>query len=212
MIVFATCHDESTKNSFAIAESIVENEDIFLEKEKAVKNKLAKTLQEFPNLSLFGFCHGKDESWIGNDNSIAFDISQAPYLENRKIYAYACRTSNSLGLKLADVKDCFYWGYNNTILAGDDEFLQIISPIIKFIKINFQNLDTSDSILSFLKDLKEKCDSSKEKYTAHWASDNSKYGVIAHLTQALRDIWAKLVVSFHGQFISHEESIEPLLW
>lgn len=213
MIIFATCHDDSTKISFAIAKAIATEGDIFLEKENANRANLIETLQKNPSLPLMGLGHGENGYWVANNNQPALDITEINSLQNRKIYAYACRTANELGASLStSAKNCFYWGYNSAISVGDNEFLSIISPIISYIKHHFYSLESVEAIQSFLEELKQKCDSCTEHFNSIWVEDERKFSAILQLTQALRDIWAKLVISFNDTSISHFNAIEASLW
>jgi hypothetical protein len=211
MIVFATNHDSSTALSFSIAQAIIEENDVVLLKNDAKKANLEELLSKYPKLSLIGISHGEKDFWVGNDDKPALTLYPKELLQQRSIFAYACNTAIDLGEQLGKENGCFYWGYNNKILVGELELQPILIPILLYIKKHFHILSDKALIIAFLDELRKLCDDTTEDYTVLWVMED-KFSSIMQLTQALRDIWAKLVVSFDNQTLSHPDSIEPALW
>lgn len=214
MIVFATCHDENTRISFEFAKGIAHDNDTALFEKDATHERLLKVLNENSKKPLMGFSHGLETGWVDQNNKIVFEGQDFNILEKRAIFSYSCLTARELGQKTTNLSDCIYWGYSDKVLIGSNiegKTLESILNAFRFIRESFHVQSDKHSILKFLNDLKQLCDSLQIRFIQDNAIEYVHEWVLG-LSMTLRDLWAKLVVSFDNSFISHSERIEPLLW
>ena len=210
MIIFATNHDPSTADSFRIATSIATTNDTVLFGNDAVRTKLLTVLKDKPTASVMCFSHGKEDAWVGNNADNALTINDLELFKTRKMFAYACSTAKELGKKASEQAGCFYWGYNDTILARDNNNNVQLKPIFEYIKTAFPLCENREKIQLFFQNLQTFCDAETEEYLGQYPEEEDNDCIAAH--QLLRDIWAKLECHTDNQQYSHPESVEPLLY
>jgi hypothetical protein len=208
MIIFATYHDESTAESFKLAKSIIEENDIILLKEEATRMQLLPLLNEHEQAQLMVFSHGKEHYCLGNDDIPALTSDDIALLAQRKIFVYACWTAVALGKKASSQPNCLCAGYNNTVITGGSDIPNEMQTIFQFIKNNFHNAQKEEDIMLFLNQLSDLCNHTEQKYLEQYPQSLDFIGI----STALRNIWAKLEIWITNEKFTHSEAIEPLLW
>ena len=207
MIIFATNHDDSTAESMSIAKSIIDENDLILLENNAVRIQFLATLKSnAANLMIFS--HGTAQNCLGNDENVAFSIDDIVLLNNRKSFVYACWTATELGKMAALQPNCLYAGYNNTVITGGSEIPSEMQRIFRFIKINFQNIDNQQNAENFLNNLSKLCTEAEQNYLKLYPKNLDYIGI----STTLRNIWAKLEILLDKRKYIHTDAIEPLLW
>lgn len=208
MIIFATHHDESTSESIKLAESIIEEQDIILLRDEAVRSRLLSHLATYKQEQLMIFSHGKANYCLGNDNIPAFTTDDIALLAHRSVFVYACWTAVELGEMASTQTNCLYAGYNNIVITGGSEMPNEMQKIFQFIKNNFHVARKGEDIDLFLKQLSILCTNVEQKYLALYPECLDFMGV----STTLRNIWAKLEIWLTNQKYVHAEAIERPLW
>jgi hypothetical protein len=208
MIIFATHHDESTAVSIKLAKSIIDEKDIVLLRDEAIRLRLLPILETHRQEQLMIFSHGRTNYCLGNDEIPAFTTDDISLLAHRNVFVYACWTAVQLGKIASTQPNCYYSGYNNTVITGGSDIPNEMQKIFQFIKSNFHCFQKKEDIMLFLEQLSNLCKNTEQKYLERYPESLDFIGV----STALRDIWAKLEIWFTSQKYVHPEAIEPLLW
>ncbi len=208
MIIFATYHDESTAESIKLAKSIIEEKDIVLLNDDAIRLRLLLVLKKHISEELMVFSHGKPTYCLGNDGIPVITTDDVALLAHRKTFVYACWTAVELGKLVSLQPNCCYAGYNNTIIAGGSAIPYEMQKIFQFIKTDFPTCQNKVSATIFLEKLNEICNLTEQNYLKRYPESLDFIGI----STTLRNIWAKLEIWINNQKYSHSEAVEPLLW
>lgn len=198
-IGFLTNYDESTSANFNIVKNALPSHSYNLLSINATRAKLLKLLTDYPEYDVFVFTHGNSDKFYGNDDLVAYSI-QDNLLINRKVFIYACYTSNILGKKTASLNS-IYWGYTGALAALEDNnlskhiFVDIIADILR----NFSTKNNEDEILEYLENLQQMCEEGAEKLDDIYEK-NPNFDSMAGY-KALNHIWSRLRVYFKSEHI-----------
>ncbi len=205
MIVFITAHDGPTSDNLAVAGHIADAAAVSLRANEAVRENLVDALAASEGEPFLAMCHGAPATLQGNDDEPALTIADVAALDGRESFAFACRTSETLGPTVAAAGGVWF-GYSgpiNCLPAGEDVRSQFVA-IIDFVSSRFPGCREPVPARAFIDDLD--------------ALTNVAFASIEPFADfealhALRDITRRLRVWLPGasQAVAHTEaSPEPV--
>lgn len=197
-IGFVTNYDESTNANFNIAKNALPPDSINLLSTDAIRANFLNLLGKHTEYDVFAFSHGNSDRFYENNGGVAYSVADTLFAD-RKVFIYACFTSNILGKKTSNL-NCIYWGYTGQIAALEDDILSqhIFVNIVSDILMKFSSKKTKEEITDYLDELKIMCEQGAEQlddlYEKHPTAPISGYNT-------LNDIWNRLRVYFKSEHI-----------
>lgn len=135
MILFAPAYDDATDSTCRFAERFVDEASVVLLRDAATRSNLLDAVSAGEgDDGVLAFSHGTEATLAAQDSAVALDAHDAAFLQGRRVLAYACHTSTSLGGAMAQ-GDVVWWGYTGTILAppGGSGREEVFGPVFDYL-------------------------------------------------------------------------------
>ena len=202
MIVFVPAYDEPTRANQAVARDLPRGLDIdvgdgwlkdtyrLLLGAHATRANLLNVLEARPE-PLFAMAHGRPHCLLGQGHDQALLAQDAPILEQRPVFAFACHTAAQLGRAMAG-QGVTWWGYIIEVSAPDDRELlrPLFVSIFAYIRSAFVDAGSPAGRLDVLMRTKALCDHAAE--TVDTLADDDPALDVMDALRSLRDIWQLL--------------------
>jgi hypothetical protein len=191
VIVFVPAYDEPTTANHAVARDLPsEDAHRWLLDVRATRENLLNVLGGQPD-PLFAMAHGRPHCLLGQGGDHALLARDAPLLERRPVFAFACHTAAQLGRDMAR-QGVIWWGYIIEVSAPDDRELlrPLFVGIFAYIRSAFADAGSPGERLDVLMRTKERCDHAAETVDA--LADSDPALDVMDALRSLRDIWQLL--------------------
>ncbi|RVT93135.1 hypothetical protein [Sphingomonas crocodyli] len=154
MILFITAQDAATSDNFIVAGHLMATAATALCGPTATRAPLLAALEANGDQPFLAFSHGEPREIRGHDDNLGIGEGDIALLINRRTYAHACHTGESLGPLVAGAGGIWF-GYAGPVnaLPSDPDTINLFREIVDFIAQHFPECDSPALAQAFMDDL-----------------------------------------------------------